>query len=199
MDIIKRFFIVDLDYTLVNVDTTNEFIRMVCPRRHHIFSKILRFIAPLNKLFKRIDVYKNTIVYLCLMRKPKVLLEEYSRKLYNSLKRTHLNYSLIDRLREIKRKGYVMILLTASLDIIAENFKDLGFDMVIGSRTYYRGNKFHRLRDLYQRKHRIIEILKRYYKKIIIIEDDPEPEYYLIPSVQVVRVIFVNGNKNVRG
>ena len=194
----EAFFIIDLDYTLVNVDTTNEFIKMVCPRRYHIFSKVLRLVVPLNKLFKRIDIHKNIVVYLCLTGKPKVLLKKYSRKLYSLLKRTHLNNSLIDELKEFKKKGYMLILLTASLDIIAKNFKDLGFDVVIGSRTYYRDNKFHRLWDLYHKKHKIVEILKRYCKEIVVIEDDPEPEYYSIPGVQVVKISFVDRNKNVK-
>ena len=194
----RRFFIIDLDYTLVNVDTTNEFIQLVCPRKYYIFSKILQFIVPINRLFKKIDVYKNIMVYLCLVRKPKALLEKYSKDLCDLLKKVHLNYSLIDKLKKVRREGHVLILLTASLDVIAKNFRDLGFDIVIGSKTYYRNERFSRLWDLYHRKHKIIKILKKYSKEIIVIEDKPEPEYYSIPGVKVIKAGFTNRYKNVK-
>ena len=55
VDMMKKLYIVDLDYTLVDVDTTNEFIKMICPRRHYILSKVLPFAMLLNKLLKTFD------------------------------------------------------------------------------------------------------------------------------------------------
>ena len=182
MNLEEQLIILDLDFTLVNANTTFDFLNFVCPRRFRVFSKILKPVVFLNKFFKR-DVYKFLLVFLCVKGVPEKLLRKYSVEYYNQLGKKCINYSLLKCITSLKSKK---ILITASLDFIAENFKGLGFDALIASKTYYKKGRLHSFADLYGKKHKIIQAFKKQYKEIIVIEDSPEQEYYEIDNVTVL-------------
>ncbi|MEM2223456.1 MAG: hypothetical protein QXF71_02505, partial [Acidilobaceae archaeon] len=80
------------------------------------------------------------------------------------------------------------VLLTASLDFIANNFKELGFDLIIASKTLYKNERFQSFFDLYGRKSGIVKILSKHFDNILIIDDDPEPAFYTLnKKITVVR------------
>jgi hypothetical protein len=174
---------IDLDFTIVDGNTTFDFLKFVNPRRYHIFSRILMPIIFLNKLFKK-DVYKVLLVLLCIKGKPKELLQRYSRKYYTYIEKNdrYINRALMEYLANFHKK----ILITASLDIVAENFKDLGFNIIVSSKTYYKNGKFQYFVDLYGKKHEFLQYLSKRYNKIIVIEDSPEQEYYKIDNVKII-------------
>jgi len=182
MNLKEQLIILDLDFTLVNANTTFDFLNFVSPHIFYAFSKILKPAALLNKFLKR-DIYKFLLVLLCIKGMPEKLLREYSIKYYNQIGKKCINYSLLGCITSLISKK---ILITASLDIIAENFKSLGFDAIIASKTYYKKGRLHSFTDLYGKKHRIVQAFKKQYKEIIIIEDSPEQEYYKIDNVRIL-------------
>lgn len=180
--------IVDLDYTLVNVNTTFDFLRTFYYRKYVLFSKLIWPLTLLNKVLGS-DMYKQMLLTFCIKRKAKQELDALSERYFKHLlrhKNGYVNILLLNSLKGVKCKK---ILLTASIDIIAEHFKKLGFDLVIGTNICYRNNKFYRIQDLYRNKHKVIEMLSKYFDKIIVIEDSPEPEYAKIKGVKVIKVL----------
>jgi phosphoserine phosphatase len=182
MNLKERVIVLDLDFTLINVNTTFDFLNFLRPRRFYIFSKILKPVAFLNRFLER-DIYKFLLVLLCIKGMPEKLLRKRSIEYYSQIGKKYINYQLLKYVTSLPLKK---ILVTASLDIIAENFKNFGFDIIIASRTYYKKGKLHRFVDLFGRKHAIVQHLKRHYKEIIIIEDSPEQKYYEIDNVRVL-------------
>jgi len=183
----KTLIVVDLDFTIVNANTTFDFLRFVTPRKYSIFSRILMPVIFLNKLSKK-DVYKALLVLLCIKGKPKEMLQRHSKEYYSYIKKNrdrYVNHTLMKYISNLQKKN---MLITASLDIIAENFKDLGFNIVISSKTYYKNGRFQYFADLYGEKHKILRLLSKRYNKVIIIEDSPEREYSTIGNVQIIHV-----------
>jgi|GEM_PF-3183788 len=179
--------IVDLDFTLVNLDTTAEFLKLLCPLKYYIFSKILRPVAILGRILS-IDLYKQLMLLLCIYDHPKELLEEKAKILFKMLvSKEHVNVSLLNF---IKKKNCVKVLLTCSLDIIATQFYDFEFDLIISSTSLFRHGKFIKLCDLYGKKHRVVHALSRLFHEVVILEDSPENEYHLIKNARVIRVIY---------
>lgn len=180
--------IVDLDFTLVNVNTTFDFLSMFFRRKYILFSRLLRPLTLLSNLLDS-DVYKQLLLILCIKKRTREELERYSKAYFKYVLRhrdKRLNIMLLDLLKRVKCKK---ILLTSSIDVIAEPFKTLGFDFVISSKTYYKDGKFIRVKDLYGKKHKIIEALSKYFCSMLIIEDEPEPEYMGIEGVKVIKVL----------
>lgn len=180
--------IVDLDYTLVNVNTTFDFLRTFYYRKYTLFSKLLWPLTLLNKILS-LDVYKQMLLILCIRGETKQKLDELSKKYFKHIlgrKNEHINILLLNLLGGVKCKK---ILLTASLGIIARYFKGLGFDLVIGTNICYRNNKFYRIQDLYRNKHKVIKIFSKYFDRIIVIEDSPEPEYAKVEGIKVIKVL----------
>ena len=180
-------FIIDLDYTLVKTNTTFEFLKVICPKRYLILSKILKPLLLLNAIIKR-DIYKFTLVMMCIkgwnQRKLKQLARVYYEKIIKGKSSMYFNdilLSFLHRMRNVPK-----ILLTASLDIIAENFKDLSFDIIVSSESYIKDGKLSSFHDLYRRKNLILKILLKYFDKVVVFDDNPEPEFYVLGSKVIV-------------
>lgn len=194
--------VVDLDYTLVRLNTTDELFRLMDPRKHRvlsiIFSKLLFYhLLICNAIFKR-DVGKLLLVKIFARGFSKPTVNTYLKMLIETTVPTKINGKLLSLLRAVKgrrRVGYniITILLSASLDIIANEFKSLGFDYVLASRTYYNKNGdlvwFY---DLYGKKHTIVRAMlqRRLFDKVIIFDDAPEKELYSYDGVVVYKVRF---------
>jgi len=183
-------FVVDLDHTLTGTNTTFEFLSILCRIRYFIFSKLLKLLFLLNVIFGQ-DIYKLVLIFMCIRGQREEELKLLARRYYESaVKRrpeAYLNSRLLFFLRKI---GPVpKILLTASLDFIAVNFKELGFNAVISSRSYYKDGKFYHFYDLYRRKSYVLRIILRYFDKVVVFDDNPEPEFYMFGDrVTIIRV-----------
>jgi len=179
-------YVIDLDHTLVRIDTTFEFLKLLCPIKYAVLSKLLRPINFLNHILKR-DVYKMLMTKLCISSFSRMELEYYSKICYKVFVTRYLNHALVAFLH--KKSGVPKILLTASLDFIADNFKELGFNLVISSKTYFKNEIYHSLFDLHGRKSSLLQIISKYFDEVIVIDDSPEPEFYnLRDKVLVVKV-----------
>jgi len=182
--------IVDLDYTLVSIDTTATLAWVVCPHITKLILNILtltflRFVVPLlNRALDR-DVYKLLVLKLCLRAcndsLGRAVLEVYHRALKTLNK---------DLLKAIWRLNTFKILLTASVDIVAKRFRNLGFGLMISSKIECREGRLYNLVDLYSKKHVIVKRLLKYCDRIYIIEDSPEPQYEELENTRVFRVIY---------
>lgn len=179
--------IVDLDFTLVNVNTTFDFLRTFFHRKYVLFSKLLRPLALLNKVLGS-DVYKQLLLIICAKKKTREELKSWSKAYFEHIlthRDRHLNITLLNFLKNAKCKK---ILLTSSIDIIAKRFKELGFDSVVCSKICYKDGKFIGIQDLYSKKHKVIEALSEYFDEILLIEDAPEPENASIKGVKIIKV-----------
>lgn len=178
----KSAIIIDLDYTLVNANTTFDFLKFICPMRYKILSNLFRPLVLLNRIIKK-DVYKIILVLLCIGGMCKEALERYAREYY--LSNRNYNKRILFLLRKFHGQK---ILLSASLDLIVEKFKTLGFDCTIGSKMLYKKNRFYWFLDLYGRKHIIIKHLleNHHFDKLIIIDDSPEQEFYSLSGKVII-------------
>jgi hypothetical protein len=183
-----RCVFVDLDFTLVNVNTTFDFLRVFFYRRFFIFSRLLYPLVVVNKIIGS-DLYKQGLLFFCAGKTAKTELERCSKAYANYILNhgsQYFNAGLLSQLGNVKHKK---ILITASIDIIANHLKEaLGFDLVISSKTYYSNNGFLRLQDLSHKKHKIVRTFSEKFEQILIIEDAPEPEYSQIKGVTVKTV-----------
>ncbi|MCR8487459.1 MAG: haloacid dehalogenase-like hydrolase [Crenarchaeota archaeon] len=188
MSRINEALIIDLDNTLVKTNTTFEFMEILCPLRYAVFSRYFKPLLLLNMIFKR-DFYKLMMIMICIKGRKKRELECYAKTYYEMIKKNWSKYYSGDVLNLLQTETYkAKVLLTASLDFIANNFKELGFDLVIASKTLYKNERFQSFFDLYGRKSGIVKILSKHFDNILIIDDDPEPAFYTLnKKITVVR------------
>jgi len=181
--------VVDLDYTLVSVDTSATLVRRLCPWKYKFISLVFMVLKPLALLSRKLnkDLYKLILLRYCLNRCINLDLENATKSLYYEVRKSKLNVSLLNT---IKKTGGLKILLTASIDIVANKFKDLGFDLVISSVVKCGETRPFSLLDLYGKKHVILSHLLKYCGKLLIIEDSPEPQYYELQGIKVFRVVY---------
>jgi hypothetical protein len=181
----KKICIIDLDYTLVNVETTSHFLESIG------FQRTLMLMSPLllltgvmslllSKLFKiGIDIPKYLKLKACLRTLNEAPINELACKYVGKLLVDDrlFNKRLVKILSELCENSLV-ILLTASISPIANCFHSVGFMKIYSSELVYRNGKFHRLIDLYQRKYMIVEAILRIsdVAKMIVIDDSPEKE-----------------------
>jgi hypothetical protein len=137
----------------------------------------------LNKIVSR-DILKLFLIRQCSLSSDNV---KYAlEKVLHEALRSPL---LVDMIEILRKSRGPKILLTASLDLIAKNFLFLGFQLVIGSKFQCDEKKCFTLTDIYGKKHKILEVISKYCKKIIIIEDSPEPQYYFLRNIKIFRVV----------
>jgi len=178
--------IIDLDNTLVKTNTTFEFMKILCPLRYAVFSRLFKPVLLLNMVFKK-DFYKLMMVMICIKGREKEDLECYAKIYYEMIKKNQSKYYNTDVLNLLQTKTCkAKVLLTASLDFIANNFKELGFSFVVASRTRYKNKKFRFFFDLYGRKSEVMKIFSKYFDSILIIDDDPEPTFYTFNKKAIV-------------
>jgi hypothetical protein len=189
----KKFqycIVIDLDYTLVNIDTTAMLALQACGKMRRLLLKalsasLLRFIVPtLNKVLTR-DIYKLILLRACI-RCNRNSLKSVIDEVYREALR-NLNLALV---KAVSQVSGLKILLTASLDVIAKKFNTLGFNIVIGSVSECRDGKIWCSIDLYRKKHKILKVFLKYCDEITIIEDSPEPQYCMLNNVRVLRVAY---------
>lgn len=183
--------ICDLDHTLVSLNTTNELLKIVNIRKFRVISIILIPLSLLGLIFKR-DLTKQIMIKLILYGISKYHIEKLSSLLYKRIKLSKkINSCLLSMIQNLKLLGPV-ILLTASLDVIASTFKELGFTYVVGSPTFYVNGRLAGFYDLYQKKYKIIKnvLSKSSFKKIIVLDDSPESEICALCNKEYRLLLF---------
>lgn len=187
LSIIDTAIVVDLDFTLINTNTTFEFMKLLCPLRYTIFSRLLKPVSLLNVVFKK-DLYKLTMTLICLKGRKKEDLERSAKIYYERIIKEnydkYYNNQVLALLQANKYK--IKVLMTASLDFIADNFKELGFNFILASKTHYKDGKFYFFSDLYKQKNRIARVFLKYLSRLVVIDDDPEPELYTLNKKVIV-------------
>ena len=178
-------YIIDLDHTIVNVETTSHFLELLGCRRSLLLMKPLLIFAQIFtlvffRLFKTgIDFSKYLKLRVCLGSLDKEMIDTLARKYVKMLLGNGLllNEQVLKLLSKV-RETHLTVLLTASISPIANCFYDLGFKMVYSSEIMYRNKKFYKIRDLYGHKHMVIKAFLnlRGISKLIIIDDSPENE-----------------------
>lgn len=181
--------VVDLDNTLVRTNTLFELMSILCPLRYIVLSRLLKPISLLNNITGR-DLYKQVLARVCFYSRSREHLEHAARIYYEKFirERDRYNYKILNILKTFKYGP--KILLTASSDFIAMNFKRDGFDIVYSSESIYRNEVFHSIDDLYLRKHLVIRTLSKFFNKIMVIDDEPEKELCSIPDVKIIRTRY---------
>ena len=181
--------VVDLDYTLVSIDTTAKLVEVRCPWKYRLLSLMFSALKPLmllmNKMLNR-DLYKLMLLRTCFKKCREPVLDDVIETIYREIEKSGLNNSL---LKILEKADGIKILLTASIDDIAKKFSRFSFDLVISSVIECREEELYSFLDLYKRKHVILKHLLKYCNKIFIIEDSPEPQYKSLERVKVIQVI----------
>jgi len=185
-------YVVDLDYTLVGINTTYEFLKNLCPLKYTVLSRLMLPFSLLNRVLKR-DLFKFIMMKLCMRGFDEKRIELYTRKYYRRYLLKHLNAPLLAFLRI--RKG-LKILLTASIDFIADSFKELGFDVVLSTKSFFRENRYYTILDLYSKKSRLLQVISKYFDKVIVFDDTPEQSFYRLNNVVVVKIRYVSSEQN---
>jgi len=181
----KVVYVIDLDHTIVNVETTSHFLKFLGCRRSLLLMKPLLIFAQictlvLFRLFKTgIDFSKYLKLRVCLRNLDKALIDTLAHRyvkmlLGNSLL---LNEQVLKFLSKV-HETHLTVLLTASISPIANRFYDLGFRKIYSSEIIYRNKKFYRIHDLYGHKHIVIKAFLNFWdiSRVIIIDDSPEKE-----------------------
>jgi len=178
-------YIIDLDHTIVNVETTSHFLEFVGCRRSLLLMKPLLIFAQiftlvLFRLFKTgIDFSKYLKLRVCLRNMDKELIDTLAHKYVKMLLENGslLNEQVLKFLSKV-RETHLTVLLTASISPIANGFYDLGFNMIYSSEIMYRNKKFYTIRDLYGHKHMVIKAFLNLsnISRLIVIDDSPEKE-----------------------
>lgn len=186
----QRCIVVDLDHTLVGVDTTALLAMKACGEMRRLLLRALSasflrlIVLGLNRVLTR-DIYKLLLLKTCIEHSEAHLDNAINEVYHEALK--NLNPALAKIIPQVNEPK---ILLTASLDIIAKKFASLGFDLVISSISERGNGKIWCSIDLYQKKHIILRTLLKCCGEVIIIEDMPEPQYYTLNNVRVIRVAY---------
>ncbi len=178
----KNIVFFDLDYTFVNTNTTIGFIKYCLKnkKREYFFRfllmNILFLISPLISPFKKIGA-KDLLFLLRGMKKEELYLfgKEYAKEIFNN----NLNKKVYSILEEHKIKGKKLILITSTIEEVAQNFSELmGFDDYFSSKLNYKDNLFNgKLRENIEgKKDLIIKQIKNKYpdSSIVFYTDNSE-------------------------
>jgi len=178
-------YVVDLDYTIVNVETTSHFLVFLGCQRLLSLMRPFLILAQIYtlisfRLFKGgIDFSKYLKLRVCLRNLDETLIGTLAHRYVKMLLGNNLlpNKQVLSFLSKV-REAHLTILLTASISPIAHCFYELGFKKIYSSEIIYRNKRFYRIRDLYGHKHMLIKgFLKfRDISEIIIVDDSPERE-----------------------
>jgi len=86
--------VIDLDYTLVSVDTSAVLVRRLCPWKYKFISLVFMVLKPLALLGRILnkDLYKLILLRYCLDRCLNLDLENVTKSLYYEIRRTGLIY-----------------------------------------------------------------------------------------------------------
>jgi phosphoserine phosphatase len=181
----RVIYVVDLDYTIVNVETTSHFLGFLgCQRLISLMRPFLIFAQIYTqvsfRLFKTgIDFSKYLKLRLCLRNRDKTLIDALAHRYVKMLLSSNLllNGQALKFLSEIYKTNLI-VLLTASISPIAYYFYELGFRKIYSSEIVYRNKRFYRIRDLYGHKHMIIKAFLKFrdISEVVIIDDSPEKE-----------------------
>jgi len=185
-------YVVDLDHTLVGINSTYDFLKILCPLKCIVLSKLTFPFSLLNRVLKR-DLFKFIMLKLCMRSFDEKKVRLYAQKYYQKYLLKHLNAPLLAFLRT--RKG-LKILLTASIDFIANNFKELGFNVVLSTKSFFREGRYFTILDLYGKKGRLLHVISKYFDKIVIFDDAPERSFYELNNVVIVKIRYVSPEQN---
>jgi len=184
-NVFRVVYIIDLDYTIVNVETTSHFLNFLGCRRSLLFMKPFLILAQiftlvLFKLFRTgIDFSKYLKLRVCLRNLDKALIDTFAHRYIEMLLSSNslLNEQVLKLLSKV-HETHLTVLLTASISPIANYFYNLGFRKVYSSEIVYNKRIFHRIRDLYGHKHIVVKAFLNFrdIDKVIIIDDSPEKE-----------------------
>jgi len=179
-------YVVDLDYTLVGINTSYEFLKILCPLKYTILSRLLLLFSVLSRILKK-DLFKFVMVNLCIKDFDEKEIKLRAQIYYRKYTLKHLNVPLISFLQT--RKG-PKILLTASIDLIADNFKELGFDIVVSTKSFFRDGRYCTILDLYGKKDLLLRVISRYFNRVIVFDDAPQQSFYKLKNVIVVKLRY---------
>lgn len=163
----NKLLVVDLDFTLVNINTTYEFFSTLDNYNKNVDS-ILKHTYFLNNFIDK-DIYKSIGCAWFFRGYSKRDLKKKAIQFHSSSKYKY-NSSILNYARKFKNIGGDVILLTASIDILAEEFKPSFFDGFVSSSLNKKGNIWI-LNDIKGKKLEKIEEKINLYDSITIIDD----------------------------
>ncbi len=142
----KKVAVFDLDYTLIECNSTFDFILFYLKKKRKVFPFLfLKSYSFFEAVFLlKILSEKKREVFLSYLRKESLKDIKRASLLFTDITmQKKLNDGLYDKLKEKKKEGYFCILASASLNCIVEDFcKKLGFDSFIATELDFKNNIF---------------------------------------------------------
>ncbi|MEM1577942.1 MAG: HAD family hydrolase [Candidatus Pacearchaeota archaeon] len=122
-----KIAVFDFCKTLVNMNTLSSFVEFVLEKEKNILIKIIKkFIFVNRKILNRIFFVKPRYIEIFLLRGySKDFLASSAKEFINTKIIINKNAKILEYLLELKNKGYVIIILSAALDIYLSFVKDI--------------------------------------------------------------------------
>lgn len=133
----------DFCKTIVNINTLNKFVEYVIEEDENLFTKkIKKLILKNKKVFNRLFLTKSRTIEIALLKGYyKNFLEIKGKEFFYNQIVNSINKKVVDYLLDFKEKKFVIVVLSAALDVYLLNIKDiLPVDYVICSRLKYKNN-----------------------------------------------------------
>ena len=159
----KKILFVDIDNSLVNINTTFEFINMIV--KNNLIKKIIfKFTKSfLFKILFKLQIFDSVVInYLLINKLDKNYLDDQAKILVSKLlKKKRFNKKCLKIIENKKKQKYEIVILSYSLDLIAKIIKEeLNFDKYYSNTLLFNDNKCAgKLTKGFQK----IDIINKYY------------------------------------
>ena len=143
----EKLAIFDVDFTITNKETLLEFFKFMLKKDKKNIKYLLRVIV--SGILYGIKVYDEKRVKECFLK----FIDGINEKDLNNLVKNYYDERLtnifykdaIDKIKELKQKGYKIYLISASPEFYLKEFYAIKeVDMIIGTRFHFNDGKFAR-------------------------------------------------------
>ncbi|WP_423792043.1 phosphoserine phosphatase SerB [Methanocaldococcus indicus] len=158
----KKLIVIDFDSTLVNNETIDELAKEANKEKE--IKEITKLamngkIDYRDSLIKRVELIKG------------LDLEKVNR----AISRITLTKGAEDAIKELKKRGYIVAVVSGGFDIAIKKFKDLGIDYIIANELILKDNKVVGVKEKVIDKGKIIDKLMKKEKidkdNIVVVGD----------------------------
>lgn len=158
----KKLIVIDFDSTLVNNETIDELAKEANKEKE--IKEITKLamngkIDYRDSLIKRVELIKG------------LDLEKVNR----AISRITLTKGAEDAIKELKKRGYIVAVVSGGFDIAIKKFKDLGIDYIIANELILKDNKVVGVKEKVIDKGKIIDELMKKEKidkdNIVVVGD----------------------------
>jgi HAD-superfamily subfamily IB hydrolase, TIGR01490 len=133
----------DFCNTLVKINTLSHFVDFVINDKRTSHINLRKWIFEKRGLLSMLRIYSSRKIEIkCLYGIRRELLEEYAEEYYRKVISVNYNHGVVNKLYELKNKGFKIIVISAALDIYLKYIPEaLPVDFVISSELAFNNDK----------------------------------------------------------